>query len=65
MQYIHPINIMKTRFWELAPSKPDRYYIPDAQEIAEMEAWEELQEKCKHENFNNEDGCLDCGYYAK
>ena len=51
--------------WELRPATPDSHYIPDAQEVAEMKAWEELQEKCKHENFNEEDGCPDCGYYAK
>ena len=56
---------MNNLFWELNPVKADRYYIPDAQEIAEMEEVEREQQKCKHENFNDEDGCLDCGFYAK
>ena len=50
--------------WELTPVSVDSH-IPDAQEIAEMQAWEEEQDKCKHVNFNYEDGCLDCGHYSK
>jgi hypothetical protein len=56
---------MKSIHWQLTPVIPIWYYIPDAQEIAEMQDLEELQEKCKHENFNEEDGCPDCGYYSK
>lgn len=55
---------MKTIHWELKPAVADSY-IPDAQEIAEMAELEKMQSECKHENFNNEDGCLDCGYYSK
>lgn len=30
------------------------------------EPWDQqLQKECKHPNFNEEDGCPDCGYYAK
>lgn len=50
--------------WELTPVIRDNY-IPDEQELAEWAYLEELQSKCKHENFNEEDGCPDCGYYAK
>jgi len=53
------------RFWTLEPSKPDLHYIPDAQEIAEMAEIERMQDECQHRNFNHDDGCLDCGYYAK
>jgi hypothetical protein len=57
---------MNNRFWKLEPaSKELNNYIPDEQELAEWAYLEELQEQCKHENFNDEDGCLDCGYYTK
>lgn len=52
-------------FWRLEPTKSDLHYIPDAQEIAEMTELERMQEECQHRNFNDEDGCLDCGFYAK
>lgn len=55
---------MINKFWKLEPATIDNY-IPDEQEIAEMEELERLQEKCEHENFNKEDGCLDCGWYSK
>mgnify|MGYP001224000746 CR=1 FL=1 len=55
----------KNRYWELGPATVDPHYIPDAQEIAEMEEVEREQQQCKHVNFNDEDGCLDCGFYAK
>ena len=57
-------NPLKNKFWELSPATTVPY-IPDEQEIAEQMYLEELQEKCKHEYFNAEDGCPDCGYYAK
>lgn len=57
---------MNTSFhWKLTPVPADPHYIPDAQEIAEMEEIEKLQQNCPHANFNLEDGCLDCGFYAK
>lgn len=56
---------MNNRHWELMPATVDPHYIPDAQEIAEMEEVEWQQQECKHKNFNEEDGCLDCGFYAK
>jgi hypothetical protein len=52
-------------FWTLTPVVRDRNYIPDAQEIAEMEELEKQQQECRHTNFSLEDGCLDCGYYTK
>ena len=54
-----------SRFWELTPVMADPHYIPDAQEIAEMKAVEDAQKEYSHKNFDNEDGCLDCGYYVK
>lgn len=59
------MNPTKSRFWELVPVTPDPFYIPDDQEIAEMKAMEDGQINCKHPDFNEEDGCPDCGYYAK
>jgi hypothetical protein len=56
---------MENKYWKLEPASMDYYYIPDAQEIAEMEEMESQQLKCEHKNFNFEDGCLDCGYYSK
>jgi hypothetical protein len=56
---------MENIHWRLRPAEKDLYYIPDAQEIAEMQAIEDEQNKCKHKDFTEEDGCLDCGYYAK
>lgn len=56
---------MKNIHWELRPAKPDPYYIPDAEEIAEMEEIEKLMKECDHKNFNEEDGCPDCGFYSK
>ena len=53
------------RFWNLEPIKADPYYFLDAQEIAEIQAIEDAMAKCKHPHFNEEDGCPDCGYYAK
>jgi hypothetical protein len=56
---------MNNRHWELMPVTVDPHYIPDAQEIAEMAEVEREQQECKHKNFNDEDGCLDCGFGAK
>lgn len=53
-----------SQFWTLEQATVDNY-IPDAQEIAEMEEWEKLMEECPHKNFSDEDGCLDCGYNSK
>ncbi len=50
--------------WQLTPVESSQY-IPDAQEIAELEAIEKKQKQCEHKNFDNEDGCLDCGHYSK
>jgi hypothetical protein len=52
-------------FWILQPATVDRYYIPDAQEIAEMEYHEKEMKECSHKNFSPEDGCLDCGFDSK
>ena len=70
MVQIYTQTILETiinmnRFWKLEPVTPDPHYIPDDQEIAEIEEIEDLQNRCKHKNFNEEDGCLDCGYYSK
>jgi hypothetical protein len=45
--------------------KTDDGYVPDADEIAQHEEAERRQHACHHANFNPEDGCPDCGYYAK
>lgn len=58
--YTKPIN----KNWQIVPVIPTNY-IPDDQEIAEMNEIEDIQNSCKHENFNDEDGCPDCGYYSK
>lgn len=55
--------------WELTPVVRDSTYIPDAQELAEMEEIEARRE-CKHENYDSlamaeGDGCPDCGYGSK
>lgn len=59
-----PLNTMK-QFWKLEPAIFDDGYIPDAQEIAEMEQLEQVQKECKHLNYSDEDGCLDCGFDSK
>ena len=57
---------MNNKFWKLEPASKELYnYIPDEQELAELAYLKELQEQCPHENFNEEDGCLDCSYYSK
>lgn len=56
---------MRDWLTELTLSKTDRDYVPDAQELAEYEEIEKLQAECKHPDFNSEDGCPDCGFYAK
>jgi len=55
----------ESRHWQLTPASQEPHYIPDAQEIAEMQEVEELQRVCSHPNINSEDGCPDCGYDAK
>ena len=40
-------------------------YIPSNEEILELKEIEKRQKECKHTNFTDEDGCLDCGYYSK
>lgn len=51
--------------WIVTPAPVDKHYIPDAQEITEMQAIEDMQNSCMHKTIDPEDGCLDCGYYAK
>ena len=34
-------------------------------EAAESDYIPSNEEECKHTNFTDEDGCLDCGYYSK
>lgn len=40
-------------------------YAPDPEEARQLEEIEKMQDECQHKNFNDEDGCLDCGYYSK